>query len=190
MKRIIGLTIAVLLSVSMLSTGVWSFWADTESSANNQLTAGTLDLKTNDADGVTLTLNATSLKPNGTAGPSTITLKNVGSLNAATLDIAFSYTESDGAPNVVNRTADDTAAIIEVTTLTYNGANLLTSVSDSNLNGWKDVQDLKNANLTGQSGINSNASKNFSITIKIRSGINNNFQADGVNITMTFTLQQ
>jgi predicted ribosomally synthesized peptide with SipW-like signal peptide len=44
MKKIIGLTIAVLLSVSMLSTGAWSFWADTESSANNQLTAGTLDM--------------------------------------------------------------------------------------------------------------------------------------------------
>jgi predicted ribosomally synthesized peptide with SipW-like signal peptide len=44
MKKIIGLTIAVLLSVSMLSTGAWAFWADTESSANNQLTAGTLDM--------------------------------------------------------------------------------------------------------------------------------------------------
>jgi len=44
MKKVIGLTIAVLLSVSMLSTGAWAFWADTESSANNQLTAGTLDM--------------------------------------------------------------------------------------------------------------------------------------------------
>ena len=44
MKKVIGLTIAVLLSVSMLSIGAWAFWTDTESSANNQLTAGTLDM--------------------------------------------------------------------------------------------------------------------------------------------------
>ncbi len=190
MKKIIGLTIASLLCLATVSTGVWAYFSDTQTSINNQLTAGTLDLKTNNVNGVTQTLYATSLKPNVSLSPATITLKNAGTLNGLTLSIVFSYTESDGSPNTVNKTADETAAIIEVTTLTYNGTNLLISVSDANGNGYKDMQDLKNASLTGLSGLTAGASKDFVITIKMRDGISNDFQADGINITMTFTLNQ
>lgn len=190
MKKILGLTMAVLLCMGMLVIGTWAYFSDTESATNNQLTAGTLDLKTNNVDGVTQTLNAPNLKPNVSVGPATITLRNSGSLAGATLDIVFSYVESDGSPNTVNMSADATAAVIEVTTLTYNGTNLLTGVTDNNVNGYKDIQDVKNYNLTGQGGLAAGASKNFVITIKMRDGINNNFQADGVNITMTFTLKQ
>lgn len=190
-KKVVGLAIAFMLAISMMSGGAWAFFSDTETSVNNTLTAGTLDLLTNDVNGVTQTLYAANLKPNNSVGPATITLKNSGTLAGATLDIVFSYVESDGAPNAVNMTADITAAIIEVTTLTYNGANLLTGVSDLNANGWKDIQDVKNAtNLTGLSGLGAGLSKDFVITIKMRDGINNDFQADGVIITMTFTLKQ
>ncbi len=102
----------------------------------------------------------------------------------------MSYTESDGSPNIVNKTADATAAIIEVTVLTYNGTNLLVSVSDSNGNGYKDMQDLKNASLTRLSGLTAGATKDFVTTIKMRDGVSNDFQADGIDITMTFTLNQ
>ncbi len=190
MKKLLGLAIAVILIIGIGGVGVWAYFSDTESSTNNQLTAGTLDLKTNDVDGVTQTLNAPNLKPNNSYGPSTITLRNSGTLAGATLDIVFSYAASDGSPNTVDMTADATAAIIEVTTLTYDGNSLLGSVSDNNTNGYKDVQDLKNANLTGQSGLSAGTSKNFVITIKMRDGINDNFQADGVDITMAFTLKQ
>ena len=119
-----------------------------------------------------------------------ITGKNAGSINGATLDIAFSYVESDSSPNSVNNSADETAAIIQVTTLNYGGSSLLTSVSDGNLNGYKDVQDLKNANLSGQSGLNASATKNFEIAVQLRSETGNDFQADGITMTMTFTLNQ
>lgn len=190
MKKVVALIIAFLLLTSMLSIGAWAYSSDTETSVNNRLSAGTLDLKTNDVDGVTQTLYAISLKPNVSVGPSTITLRNAGTTGAATLDIVFSYVESDGSPNGVNMSADATAAIIEVTTLTYDGTNLLTGISDGNSNGYKDIQDVKNANLAGRSGLAAGASKNFVITIKMRDGINNNFQADGIIITMTFTLKQ
>jgi len=190
MKKVVALIIAFLLLTSMLSIGAWAYSSDTETSVNNRLSAGTLALKTNDVDGVTQTLYAISLKPNVSVGPSTITLRNAGTTGAATLDIVFSYVESDGSPNGVNMSVDATAAIIEVTTLTYDGTNLLTGISDGNSNGYKDIQDVKNANLAGRSGLAAGASKNFVITIKMRDGINNNFQADGIIITMTFTLKQ
>jgi len=189
-KKIIGLTIATVLMLSMVGIGVFAYFSDTEVSASNSLSAGTLDLKTNDADGVTQTLYGSNLQPGGAVGPATITLKNAGSTPGATLGIVFDYVENDSNPNAVDMTPDATAAVMEVTTLTYDGANLLTSVPDFNANGYKDVQDLKNASLTALSGISAGATKDFTIAIAARDGLSNDFQSDGVTVNMTFTLNQ
>jgi hypothetical protein len=193
MKRVLGLIIYTVILLGVLAGTVRSantFFVDTEGSSSNQFTAGTLDLKTNNADGVTQTLYATGLKPNVSVGPATITLKNNGTTNGSTLDIALSYAESDGSPNTVNLSADATAAVIEVTTLTYNGANLLTGINDSNGNGYKDIQDFMNASLTGLAGLTVGQSKDFVMTIKMRDGISNDFQGDGIAMTINFTLRQ
>lgn len=193
MKKPLGLIMVGVLALCLLVgmfMGVWAFFSDTETSSNNSFTAGTLDLKTNDVDGVTQTLYATSMAPGVSVGPSTIQLRNAGTLNGSTLNIAFTYVESDGSPNSVNISADETAAELEVTTLSYNGSSLLSSVPDFNVNGYKDVQDLKNASLTGLSGINASATKSFQIAVQLRSSTGNDYQADGINLTMTFTLNQ
>jgi len=190
MKRIIGLTIAFMLSLGISGIGTWAYFSDVETATGNTLAAGTLDLKTDDVDGVTQTLFATKMAPGDNVASENITLKNTGSLAGATLDLVFSYVENDGSPNPVNRNADDTAANIEVTALNYGGASLLSSVSDNNTNGYKDIEDLKNEDLSGQSGIDPSASKDFGITAKLREETGNDFQADGIDITMTFTLNQ
>jgi len=190
MKTIIGLTIAFILAVGMIGVGTFAYFSDTETSTNNQLTAGTLDLKTNDVDGVTKTLYATNMAPGDTVGPSTIVLKNSGSVDGSTLDIAFSYVENDGSPNTVDKTADETAAMMQVITLSYGGSDLLGSVSDENSNGYKDIQDISNADLSGQSDLNASATKDFVIAVELRSETGNDFQADGITMTITFTLNQ
>ena len=139
MKRIVGLAIALILLVGMCGIGTWAYFSDVETSASNELTAGTLDLKTDDVDGVTQTLYATNMKPgDGTSG--SITLKNAGNMTGSTLDIEFSYVEDDGTPNVVNMNADDTAALLEVTTLDYDASSLLGSISDGNSNLYTDIK--------------------------------------------------
>ena len=190
MKKILGLAIAFVLLIGMTGIGTWAYFSDTETSTGNQLTAGTLNLTTNDADGVTQTLLATNMAPGDTVGPETITLKNTGSVAASSLDLAFSYVESDGSTNPVDMTADATAAMLEVTTLNYGGSSLLSSVSDGNSNTYKDIEDLKNADLSGQSGIDASASKDFEIAVQLRTSTGNDFQADGITVTMTFTLNQ
>ena len=190
MKKILGLTVAALLVMGLVGGGTWAYFSDVETSTGNQLVAGTLDLKTDDADGVSQTLFATNMKPGDTAGPGTIALKNAGSIGGSSLDLSFSYVESDGSPNSVDMSADATAAMLEVTTLKYDGASLLGSVSDGNGNGYKDIEDLKNADLSGQSGINASASKEFEIAVKLREDTGNDFQADGIDVTMTFILIQ
>ena len=190
MKKISGLTIAVLLSIGMVGIGTWAYFSDAETSTGNVLTAGTLDLKTNDVDGVSQTLLATNMEPGDTIGPEIIILKNAGSTVGSTLDLVFAYVENDDTSNPVNKSADDTAAMIEVTTLKYDGSSLLASVMDNNTNGYRDIQDLKNTDLSSQSGISASASKEFEIAIKARDSIGGDYQADGITVTMTFTLNQ
>jgi predicted ribosomally synthesized peptide with SipW-like signal peptide len=196
MNKITGLVLTGILALCLLAGiagGTWAYFSDTEASSNNQLVSGTLDLKTNDADGVTRSLQATNMKPGDSVGPATIHLKNTGSLDGSTLSIAFDYTEYDGTnppAYPVNKTADETAAVIEVLTLTYGGSDLLGSVSDFNSNGYKDVQDLKNAGLSGQSGIAAGDTKDFVITVKLKESAGNDFQADGIDMSITFTLNQ
>ncbi|MFC2022206.1 TasA family protein [Chloroflexota bacterium] len=190
MKRILGLSIAFVLLISMTGIGTWAYFSDVETSTDNVFAAGTLDLKTDDVDGVSQTLLATNIEPGYTVGPETIILKNIGSVGGATLDLAFSYEESDSSPNPADMSANATAAVIEVTTLNYDGSSLLGSVSDNNTNGYKDVEDLKNADLSGQSGIAASANKAFEIAVKLSNSADKNFQADGINVTMTFILNQ
>ena len=49
MKKIIGLTIAIVLAVGIFGVATFAYFTDTETSTGNTFTAGTLDLKTNDA---------------------------------------------------------------------------------------------------------------------------------------------
>ena len=190
MKKILGLTIAVLLSIGMVGIGTWAYFSDAETSTGNVLTAGTLDLKTNDVDGVSQTLLAANMEPGDTIGPETIILKNAGSTVGSTLDLTFTYLEGDASSNPLNKSADDTAAMIEIITLKYDGSSLLASVMDNNTNGYRDIQDLANTDLSSQSGIDALASKEFEIAIKARDSIGSDYQADGITVTMTFTLKQ
>ncbi len=74
MKKIIGLTIAFLLLIGMVGIGTFAYFSDVEIVSSNQLSAGTLDLKTNDADGVSQTLYAINMAPGNTVGSQTISL--------------------------------------------------------------------------------------------------------------------
>jgi predicted ribosomally synthesized peptide with SipW-like signal peptide len=190
MKRIVGFTIAFMLLIGMAGIGTFAYFSDVETIAGNQISAGTLDLKTNDTDGVSQTLYATNMAPGETVGPQTITLRNGGSEDGSTLDLSFSYVESDGSPNPTNMSANATASMIELTTFKYGGVSLLGSIPDNNTNGYKDIEDLKNADLSGRSGINASGTKVFEIAVRLRPETGNDFQADGISLTMTFILNQ
>jgi spore coat-associated protein N len=190
MKRIIGLAISLAILIGVVGIGTYARFSDNEISSGNQFKGGTLDLKTNNNNGVSQTFYALVFQPGEVKGPQTIELMNTGTVDGATLNIAFSYLESDGSPNTVNMTATQTASIIEVTGLNYTGSSLLNSISDANSNGYKDVQDLKNTSFNGLSGISAGGTKNFDMTIRLRSDTPADYQDDGIEITMTFTLNQ
>lgn len=189
-RTIISLVFVTLVVIGAAGIATWTLFVDTEESADNQLIAGTLDLKTDDVDGVTQTLYATNMAPGATVGPATIVLSNAGTMDGSSLDISFSYVENDGGTNIIDMSADEMAAMIEVTTLSYDGSSLLGSVTDDNTNGYLDVQDLTTADLSGQSGLTTVETKDYVITVQFRSDVGNDYQADGITMTMTFVLNQ
>ncbi len=190
MKKILGLTIATVLFIGMAGIGTLAYFSDIETSTGNTLAAGTLDLKTGGTDGVSGTLVATGMAPGVIVGPATIVLNNIGSVAGSSLDLSFSYVNTDGTPNPIPMTADQTAAMIEVTTLNYGGSSILSDITADNGNGYPDIQDLKNSDLSGQSGIGAGANKVFEIGVTLRAGTSGDYQADGITITMTFVLNQ
>jgi hypothetical protein len=188
-KKTLGLIVALMLCIGLTGVGSFAYFVDVEGSPDNQMSAGTLDLKTDDADGVTQTIYASSLK-RGDSVSGNITLKNSGDTDAALLDVFFDYIENDDTPNATDMSANATAAVLEVTSLHYDGSSLLSSISDNNTNGYPDIQDLAVQGLPALSGLNSIASKDFDIGFKLKETTDNAFQGDGITVTITFVLNQ
>jgi predicted ribosomally synthesized peptide with SipW-like signal peptide len=189
-KKIFGLMIVLLLMAGMTGISTWALFTDAEASSGNVLAAGTLDLKTDDQDGVTQTLIATNMRRGDIVGPEKITLKNSGSLTSSSVAILFSYIEDDSSPNPINMSADDTASLIIVTILKYNETSILTKINDHNTNGYIDVYDLANSKLIGLPGIDAGVTKDFEIAVQLSEKVTGQYQADGIDITMTFSLKQ
>lgn len=104
MKKIFGLMVAALLVMMMVGGGTWAYFSDTETSYDNSLTAGTLDLQYNGVSqsGVA-TFTGTNQAP-GDSGNGNKEVSNVGSLQGE-LDVAFSAitnTESTGGTEFEN----------------------------------------------------------------------------------------
>ncbi len=197
MKKILGLSIAAILVLGIVGVGTWALFSDTETSTGNILTAGTLDLKTNDADGVTGTFTANALKPGDNIPPdgvATIRLRNAGSINATSLSISFGYVERDGAASgedTANVTAQQFAAALTITNLNYGVTNLLPSIVDANNNGNIDMDDLAQSTTTQSlAGLTVGETKNFVIRVQFDLAADDTFQNDGIDVTVTFVLNQ
>lgn len=217
LKKIVGLSIVCVILLTVAAGGTWAFMSDTGKSSANQIKAGKLNLLTGVSydgnppssyvNGLSQTLNVTNLKPNQSTPSVAVYLKNDIISNAgSTVGIRFAYTESDTNQNgTPNMSADSTAAIFQITTLDYNRSqNLLNLISDWNGNGYIDVQDLQTATnganhqLNGLSGISPGLNKPVQIQLKMRyldqygaPIVNiNDFQGDGFNLTLYFTLNQ
>jgi len=80
MKKILGLSIAVLLVTGLVVGGTLAYFSDTETSTGNLFTAGTIDLEVNGTNPWTSDIDAawTDYKPDQTVSAAQITLTNVG----------------------------------------------------------------------------------------------------------------
>jgi predicted ribosomally synthesized peptide with SipW-like signal peptide len=212
-KKILGLSIAALLITALVAGGTWAFFSDTETSSNNQFSAGTLNLKLSDSDqtdvdGVTASFGGSTLKPGDTVGPSTVTLKNTGTITANHVDIKFQNTVTDNSSYDVadlGTNIADMSTVLTVSALSYGSTNLLTQTvpgtfdnayieaadNAGNNDGIITLNELNNVIIQGLAApAANNGTSVFSITVTIATTVGNGIQGDLVDVTVTFGLYQ
>ena len=211
MKKILGLAIAALIIMSTVGFGTWAYFSDTETSTDNQITAGTLALSVNSGySDVTIMTGLTNKAP-GDTGAAYATLKNEGSLPGY-FGIQTSSVTNSNDPATPLKYRDGTGDLGGV-------ATIVPWLDMDKSGAWSDGDiALKNdgttvtrvggtpASLSGLYGtFNSYASKTYaSIIASMSSGSDfrfylswsiptsagNSIQGDSVKISLTFTIDQ
>ena len=81
MKKVIGLTLAALLIIGIVGGGTWAFFSDSETSQNNTLTAGSLDLQVGATDPCTESIDlGFQIQPGMSGNAADWTVTNLGSV--------------------------------------------------------------------------------------------------------------
>lgn len=201
-KKILGLTIAVVLVIGLVAGGTWAYFSDTEDTGDNVFQAGTIDLTLGESAGAPI--NLTNMKPGDTAS-GTITVENVGTLDGSLYASSW-YVENDGATNPTDMTADEFAKMLLITAFTADGNDMLSAIPEVDNNAGKSVYDMVNdtgvsltdySDPTGGHGWFSydadmivNESHVYVLTLQFDINANNDYQGDGITWTFEFLLTQ
>ena len=200
-----GLVALVVIGALLLSMGTYSFWSDDETVSGNNIEAGTLDLTVD--NGANDTISLTNAQP-GDADSHTFSLRNVGSTEADHVAMDLSFAEQTDEPAEpadsdlnVEQSAAQTAAMVEVTTFSYDGTDLLGDVTDANGNGITDLADVQSqaGSLDDLAAPAAGGTDTADLTLGVQiandddgsfTGTDEDVMADGVDITLEFTLNQ
>lgn len=199
----IALSALVVVGAVLLGLGTYAFWSDDEVVSGNNVEAGTLDLTVDDGASETITIE--NAQP-GDNDSHTFSLANVGSTEADHVAMNLSFVEQSDEPAepadtefAVEQTAQETAAMIEVTSFSYDGTDQLGSVTDQNSNGITDLADVQSQagsldDLAAPAA--GTGTKDLELGLAVAddsgsfSGTDEDIMADGVDITLDFTLNQ
>jgi spore coat-associated protein N len=202
MRKIAILSVAVLVIIGLVSAGTYAYFSDTESSTNNVLTAGTLDLNIDGGNVAVTTFTASAVAP-GDSGSGSSTLANVGTM-AGELDITTSAvtntpgaggTEYEGGSGELGANAQ-IAMYIDVDQsgtwnagdigLQSNGAmySFPTALNYDAINNYAS----ETWNAVETMGIS--ASDNIVVNWQVPAGAGNDIQGDSVRFDISFILEQ
>jgi len=208
-KKILGLTIAIVLIIGAVAGATWAYFSDTEASSGNVFTAGTLTLKLTDSDetdqdGVTASWSNTNMAPDDTC-VGWVDLKNVGTIGADHVEISFANT----VDNVTYPTPGDDTDISDsliVTVMSYGATDFLAQTggdfdnadieaADNAGNGdgtitLDELDGVTIANLTEVPLANGASVVRFDMTVQLDSNTGDGNQGDSVTTVITFTLNQ
>lgn len=189
-RRLVGTALAVGAAGAASGAGTLAAFSDADQRVGD-VVAGTIELSFGDSGTFAF---STSLGPTDSVSDA-VTLVNTGTIPGS-VDVSVSYTESDatGAP-APDVSADEVAAHLEVTTLTYGGTDLTGQVdaeastptlADLATNGKErgeetadDLVDLADpADGT-----------DFAVAFRLQD-VSDDYQGDGVAVQFTVTLNQ
>ena len=204
MKKIIGLSVAALLIVGVITGVTFAYFSDTESSVDNTLTAGVLDLNIDGGNIAVTTLNVSAAEP-GASGSASSTLSNVGSM-AGELDIETSAVTNTGAVSGTSEYADDSGDLGGVAQIamyldidqsggvTAGDIGLQSNGTTYDPTGGLNYDVVDNYALETWNEVISSmvasASDDIIILWQVPTTADNSIQGDSVEFDITFTLEQ
>ncbi len=168
------------LASASAGVGLFAFFSDTASSVNNLFEAGDLALSAGGLESAGAFFGGSNVKP-GDSKSGSILLQNAGSLFGSDFDLDIALDQATSDPNL--------ASFLEITSLTYNDAAI--TLTDSNLNGWVDMDDFDVSNAGARDLVDPAAGGEwFNITIQFHTSAGNDLQGDNANFAFTFFLAQ
>jgi len=202
MKKILGLTIAAFLVMALVGGGTWAYFSDPETSTDNSLTAGTLDLNINGGNTAVTTFSATNVAP-GDSGSGSSVLANVGSLSGE-LDISFSVitntpgaggTEYEGGSGELGGEAEIAVYIDVDQSGDWSSGDIglksdSTTYSHPTALNYATIDSYGNDSWDAVETMAAPASDNFTILWRVPTTAGNDIQGDSVSFDVTFILEQ
>lgn len=202
MKKILGLTIAALLVMAMVGGGTWAYFSDTESTTNNSLTAGTLDLNINGGNNPVTMFSVSAAAP-GDSGSGNCQLFNSGSMGGE-LDILFSIVtntpgggggEFEGGSGELGGVAE-IAVYVDVDQGGAWNAGDIGLKSDGTTYSFPTALDYATMNSYASKTwdaletMATSAADNFIVLWRVPTSAGNTIQGDSVRFDVTFRLEQ
>jgi spore coat-associated protein N len=201
MKKIVGLTMALLLVIGLVGVGTYAYFSDTESSTGNTLTAGTLDLNIDGGNTAVITFTASDVAP-GDSGTGSSTLANVGTISGE-LDIATSATtNTPGAGGEFGGGSGELGASAQIAmyldvdqsdTWTAGDIGLKsdgTTYSLPTTLDYDEIDDYASETWDAVEAMAASASDDIIVNWQVPTGAGNEIQGDSVSFDITFTLEQ
>lgn len=193
-KRIVLSSVSIFASLALAAGATFAFFSDSGTSSNNVFTAGSFNLVLSDAnetavDNVTETWTGTNMTPGGASVDATLQLKNSGTVPGNNVHVALS--------NSLSAPADLMDTYLKITTLEYDTVDILSLITDSNGNGFKDLADW--AALAGSHSIpgsiqlgltDTGVNHPLHMVVQLDGTAPNAVQGDSVTSTFTATLHQ
>lgn len=188
----IGLSLlSIAAALAIMAGATFAFFSDVSTSSNNVFSTGTLDLVLSDADesgqqSVTASFGG-SLTPNTCTGAQTLFLRNDGTIAGDHAEVTVGNVINDSN----NDANPDMHSFLRINSLTYDGVNVTSQITDVNTNGHLDLADwaagggLDNLGLT-----NLGSSHPLVMDICLDDSAGNTIQGDSVTSTFTVTLNQ
>jgi spore coat-associated protein N len=177
-RKFIISALAIIMALGLVGAGTLAYFVDTETSAGNSFTAGTLDLVISDddegyGDGVTGTWTMTNMAPGVTQALNSVSLQNSGNIGTNHVELGFNHTiDEQTAPPGVNPVESDTNPVsvaadlaewLEITQMTYTGGGAwydwvadftpFDINEDPNGNGFFDLDDVSGPTYSAEGGL-------------------------------------
>lgn len=214
-KQVLVSMLVIGVGVSGFGFGTYAYLEDTDTAADNPVQVGTLDVAINGSNAQTAMFSMTDVQPTDTVTQN-FSITNQGNTAADHLQVNMSFADNDTVAEPddpdLNEELDaiQTASNITVTKLEYvepdgTTVDVLSSVTDANGNGLKDLADVQNSSALDDltpPAENSGDTAYLEITLEVPSddattgdaadwtGSDESLMADGIDIDVLFSLMQ